>query len=66
MFPYVQFNLYTDVNFFSLADDDHTSSEADTDSDRNEAHKRVTSEVYKKTIRLDSDSIVSTCYIKSN
>ncbi|CAG2191472.1 LPIN [Mytilus edulis] len=40
-----------------LADDDHTSSEADTDSDRNEAHKRVTSEVYKKTIRLDSDSI---------
>ncbi|XP_076083384.1 phosphatidate phosphatase LPIN1-like isoform X1 [Mytilus galloprovincialis] len=41
----------------SLADDDHTSSEADTDSDRNEAHKRVTSEVYKKTIRLDSDSI---------
>ncbi|XP_052097094.1 phosphatidate phosphatase LPIN1-like isoform X1 [Mytilus californianus] len=41
----------------SLADDDHTSSEADTDSDRNEAHKRVTSEKYKKTIRLDSDSI---------
>lgn len=42
----------------SLADDDQTSSEAETDSDKNDSYKdRLLKEKYKKTIRLDSESI---------
>ena len=42
----------------SLADDDdQTSSEAETDSDKNYEHRRQSVETCKKTIRLDSDSI---------
>jgi len=47
----------------SLADDDQTSSEAETDSDKNYQHRRQSVETCKKTIRLDSDLIVSTMSI---
>lgn len=42
----------------SIADDDQTSSEVDTDSDKNDLQKpRQSIETCKKSIRLDSDSI---------